>query len=131
MHKNHQATLMIYAGKFFAFIRKMTEPTQSRKEIYFRQEQRRPRPEIYTMGNRNPWRLTIDSKTGWLYWGEVGPDGGRDDPKRGARAYDEFNQARKAGNFGWPYFGGDNKPYRDYDFATQQSGELFDILKPG
>ncbi len=88
------------------------------------------RPEIYTMGNRNPWRLTIDSKTGWLYWGEVGPDGGKDDPARGSRAYDEFNQARKAGNFGWPYFGADNKPYRDYDFATQQSGELFDPLKP-
>ncbi|RZL07628.1 MAG: hypothetical protein EOO89_22785, partial [Pedobacter sp.] len=25
------------------------------------------RPEIYTMGNRNPWRLTIDSKTNWLF----------------------------------------------------------------
>ena len=88
------------------------------------------RPEIYIMGNRNPWRLTIDSKTGWLYWGEVGPDGGKDDPDRGPRAYDEFNQARNAGNFGWPYFGADNKAYRDYDFATQKSGELFDPLKP-
>jgi cytochrome c len=88
------------------------------------------RPEIYIMGVRNPWRLTIDSKTGWLYWGEVGPDGGRDDPKRGPRAYDEFNQARQAGNFGWPYFGANNKAYGDYDFATNQSGELFDPLKP-
>ena len=32
------------------------------------------RPEIYVMGNRNPFRISIDAETGWLYWGEVGPD---------------------------------------------------------
>ncbi|MFD2144196.1 PQQ-dependent sugar dehydrogenase [Mucilaginibacter antarcticus] len=54
------------------------------------------RPEIYTMGNRNPWRLSIDSRTGYLYWGEVGPDGSVDDfEKRGPQSYDEFNQAKK------------------------------------
>ncbi|MES2458543.1 MAG: PQQ-dependent sugar dehydrogenase [Bacteroidota bacterium] len=84
------------------------------------------RPEVYTMGNRNPWRLSIDSKTGWLYWGEVGPDGGKDDfEKRGPQSYDEFNRAKKAGNFGWPYFVADNKAYRKYDFATGQSGDFF------
>lgn len=89
------------------------------------------RPEIYTMGNRNPWRLTIDSKTDWLYWGEVGPDGSKDDfEKRGPQSYDEFNQAKKPGNYGWPYFVGDSKAYRDYDFATKQSGALFDPLHP-
>ncbi len=87
------------------------------------------RPEIYTMGNRNPWRLTIDSKTGWLYWGEVGPDGSKDDmEKRGPQSYDEFNIAKKPGNYGWPYFIGDSKPYRDYNFDTKASGELFDPL---
>ncbi len=85
------------------------------------------RPEIYTMGNRNPWRLAIDSKTGWLYWGEVGPDGSRDDlEKRGPQSYDEFNLAKKPGNYGWPYFIGDNKAYRDYDFDTKISADLFD-----
>jgi cytochrome c len=85
------------------------------------------RPEIYTMGNRNPWRLTIDSKTGWLYWGEVGPDGSRDDmEKRGPQSYDEFNIAKKPGNYGWPYFIGNNKAYRDYNFDTKVSGEFFD-----
>ena len=34
------------------------------------------RPEIYVMGNRNPYRISIDSETGWLYWGDVGPDAG-------------------------------------------------------
>lgn len=89
------------------------------------------RPEIYTMGNRNPWRLTIDSKTGWLYWGEVGPDGSKDDMEnRGPQSYDEFNQAKKAGNYGWPYFIANSIPYRYYDFATKKSGEPFDALHP-
>ncbi|MCA1481210.1 sorbosone dehydrogenase family protein, partial [Bradyrhizobium sp. NBAIM08] len=89
------------------------------------------RPEIYTMGNRNPWRLTIDSKTGWLYWGEVGPDGSKDDlEKRGPQSYDEFNRAKKPGFYGWPYFVADNKPYHKYDFATKQSGEPFNPEHP-
>ena len=32
------------------------------------------RPEIYAMGCRNPWRMTVDSESGFVYWGEVGPD---------------------------------------------------------
>lgn len=88
------------------------------------------RPEIYTMGNRNPWRLTIDSKTNWLYWGEVGPDGSNGSELRGPRSYDEFNIAKKAGNYGWPYFIGNNQAYRYYDFATKKSGDYYDILKP-
>ena len=86
------------------------------------------RPEIYTMGHRNPWRVSIDSQTGYIYWGEVGPDASRDSII-GPRGYDEFNQARKAGFFGWPYFIADNKPYADYDYATNTIGELFDIAQ--
>lgn len=89
------------------------------------------RPEIYTMGDRNPWRLTIDSKTGWLYWGEVGPDGSTDDfDHRGPQSYDEFNQAKKAGNYGWPYFVADNLAYNHYNFETKKSGEWFDAAHP-
>jgi cytochrome c len=87
------------------------------------------KPEIYTMGHRNPWRPTIDSKTGFLYWGEVGPDASND-TEMGPRGYDEFNQAKKAGNFGWPYFIGDNIPYNDYDYATKKTGPAFDVQKP-
>ena len=85
------------------------------------------RPEIYVMGNRNPYRISIDQKTGYLYWGEVGPDANEDNPARGPRGHDEINQAREAGFFGWPYFVGDNKPYRDFNFETGQSGDLFDV----
>ena len=87
--------------------------------------------EIYTMGHRNPWRPTIDSKTGYLYWGEVGPDASVDS-EQGPRGYDEFNQARKASNFGWPYFIGDNKAYTDWDFETgkPRPDSKYDPTKP-
>ncbi|HSU49236.1 MAG TPA: ThuA domain-containing protein, partial [Segetibacter sp.] len=32
------------------------------------------RPEIYVMGDRNPYRISVDQKNSYLYWGEVGPD---------------------------------------------------------
>ena len=87
------------------------------------------RPEIYCMGCRNPWRMSVDSKTGTVYWGEVGPDAGGEGP-RGPRGYDEINQAKGPGNFGWPYFIGDNLPYTDYDYATGTVGTLFDAAAP-
>ena len=88
------------------------------------------RPEIYVMGNRNPFRIAIDRHTGYLYWGEVGPDAGEDHPERGPRGHDEVNQARAPGFFGWPYFVADNRAYRDYDFATETSGPAFDPAAP-
>ncbi|WP_020601874.1 PQQ-dependent sugar dehydrogenase [Spirosoma spitsbergense] len=86
------------------------------------------RPEIYVMGARNPYRITVD-KRGFLYWGDVGPDGGIAN-ERGPKSQDEWNQARKPGNYGWPYFVGDNKPYADFDFATNKVGSLFDPNHP-
>jgi cytochrome c len=89
------------------------------------------KPEIYVQGNRNPYRISVDQKNSYLYWGEVGPDSDKDSfQTRGPRGYDEVNQARKAGNFGWPYFIGDNKPYYEYDYATGTTGQKFDPLKP-
>jgi len=88
------------------------------------------RPEIYVMGNRNPFRISIDSETGWLYWGEVGPDAGEPNPDRGPAGHDEVNQARSAGFFGWPYFVGNNKAYRDWNFAAERAGDPHDPAAP-
>jgi len=87
------------------------------------------RPEIYVMGDRNPWRISIDSKTGYIYWGEVGPDASADSIW-GPRGYDEFNQAKKAGFFGWPYFIGDNKAYVHYSYSDSAYHEKFDSSHP-
>lgn len=88
------------------------------------------RPEIYVMGVRNPFRFDIDNRRNLVMWGDVGPDAGADDPNKGPRGYDEFNIASKAGYFGWPYFIGNNQPYRDYDFAADTPKEFFDPQKP-
>jgi len=58
------------------------------------------RPEIFIMGARNPYRITVNQRTGTLYWGEVSPD---KNPTG-----EEINQAKTAGFHGWPYFIGDN-----------------------
>ena len=75
----------------------------------FEKGSEKARPEIYVMGNRNPYRISVDQKNSNLYWGEVGPDASNDSlATRGPRGYDEVNQARKAGYFGWPLFVGNN-----------------------
>ncbi len=89
------------------------------------------RPEIFVMGNRNPYRISVDKKTGFLYWGEVGPDAANDSLQtRGPKGYDEVNQAREAGFYGWPFFVGDNYAYNQFDYATHQSGTFYDPQKP-
>ncbi|HEY2648629.1 MAG TPA: ThuA domain-containing protein [Puia sp.] len=89
------------------------------------------RPEIYVMGNRNPYRISVDKTNGYLYWGEVGPDANHDSLlSRGPKGYDEFNQARKAGFFGWPLFVGNNFPYHSHDYKTNINGPAFDPLNP-
>ena len=111
IHPTDDGTYTIPKGNLFA---KGTDKTRS---------------EIYTMGHRNPWRVSIDSETGFIYWGEVGPDASKDSII-GPRGYDEFNQAKKPGFFGWPYFIGDNKAYSQFDYATEKVGEKFDAEHP-
>lgn len=89
------------------------------------------KPEIYVQGNRNPYRISVDQKNSFLYWGEVGPDANIDSlDVRGPKGYDEVNQARKAGFFGWPFFVGNNYAYREYDYTTGKTGPAFDPAKP-
>jgi cytochrome c len=88
-------------------------------------------PEIYVMGNRNPYRISVDKHNGYLYWGEVGPDAGENSAKYGPRGHDEVNQARKAGYFGWPLFVADNRAYNERRFGDSTFvGKAFDPKKP-
>lgn len=86
-------------------------------------------PEIFVMGCRNPYRMAVNPKTSTIYWGEIGPDAGKDSIQ-GPRGYDEFNQAKKPGNYGWPYFVGNNQAYADWDFATSTAGPKFNPDAP-
>ncbi|QHW01539.1 carbohydrate-binding protein [Spirosoma endbachense] len=87
------------------------------------------RPEIYVMGCRNPFRLSVDPKNGYVYWGDVGPDTNVP-AEEGTLSYDEINQARKPGFFGYPYFLGNNEAFPKYDFATKQEGPKQDPVHP-
>ncbi|MFB0947054.1 MAG: PQQ-dependent sugar dehydrogenase [Spirosomataceae bacterium] len=58
------------------------------------------KPEIYAYGFRNPFRMSIDSKTESLWVADVGH-----------YAIEEINIVQKGGNYGWNYMEG-NKPFR-------------------
>ena len=49
------------------------------------------RPEIYSLGHRNPQGAALHPDTGMLWLSEHGPQGG-----------DEINRVRAGGNYGWP-----------------------------
>ncbi len=87
------------------------------------------RPEIYVMGCRNPFRFSVDRKNQYVYWGDVGPDT-KVPGSEGTISYDEVNQARKPGFFGWPYFLGENEGLPKWDFATKTEGPKPDPAKP-
>ncbi|MEO9326258.1 ThuA domain-containing protein [Nocardioides sp. C4-1] len=91
------------------------------------------RPEIYAMGFRNPFRMTVDKRTGYVYLGEYGPDAGGANANRGPGGIVEFNQIKAAGNFGWPYCTGNNtaaETYNDWNFATNATGPKFNCAAP-
>jgi len=76
-------------------------------------------PEIYGMGIRNPFRMTVDDETGTLYFGDVGPNVL---PELGVNpvGYDEINATKTAGNFGWPLFIGPNEALPLFDFDAKK-----------
>ncbi|MEU8271348.1 PQQ-dependent sugar dehydrogenase [Sphaerisporangium sp. NPDC049002] len=86
------------------------------------------RPEIYAMGFRNPFRMSVDKATGVVYLGDYGPDAGAASASRGPGGQVEFNRVTGPGFYGWPYCTGDNtvaETYNEYDFATGVSGAKF------
>ncbi|MEG8279704.1 PQQ-dependent sugar dehydrogenase [Streptomyces sp. AHA2] len=90
----------------------------------------RTRPEIYAMGFRNPFRMSVDKATGVVHLGDYGPDSGTASASRGPAGQVEFNRITKAGNYGWPYCTGRNDAYVDHDFAGGTAGARFDCAAP-
>jgi cytochrome c len=65
-------------------------------------------PEIYVMGLRNPYTLSVDPVRRWLVWGDVGPNK-LTNPDGSAMLVEEGNLAVSPGNFGYPFFVGPNQ----------------------
>lgn len=80
------------------------------------------RPEIYVMGCRNPYRLTVDQPSGALYWGEVGSN---TEERFGSGGFDEINRTTTPGFFGWPMFVGPNTAYVRYDHGANKLGAAY------
>ncbi|WP_230985970.1 PKD domain-containing protein, partial [Microbispora oryzae] len=80
------------------------------------------RPEIYGMGLRNPFRMSVDKATGVVYLGDYGPDAGTSDANRGPSGQVEFNRITGPGNFGWPYCTGSNTASETYGEWTFPNG---------
>jgi cytochrome c len=66
----------------------------------FKEGTLKTRPEIYIMGCRNPYSISLDAKRNGVTWGDIGPDG------KGLT--EEHNFATAPGNYGYPYFAGNN-----------------------
>ncbi|MEV8316470.1 ThuA domain-containing protein [Streptomyces sp. NPDC059900] len=96
----------------------------------FKQGTAKTRPEIYAMGFRNPFRFTVDPKTGYVHASDYGPDRGAPETNRGPEGLVEYNVIKKAGNFGWPFCHGNNQAYAPYNPDTQEVGAKFDCAKP-
>ncbi|UOX93021.1 PQQ-dependent sugar dehydrogenase [Amycolatopsis sp. FBCC-B4732] len=84
------------------------------------------RPEIYTMGERNPFRMGLDPKTGYPLVANYGPDAPNASSTRGPQNTVEWDVVSKPGNAGWPFCVGPNLAYHQYNFATGASGAQFD-----
>ncbi|MEU6414066.1 ThuA domain-containing protein [Microbispora sp. NPDC046933] len=91
------------------------------------------RPEIYAMGFRNPFRFSIDRKTGAVGLADYSPDNSNDSPDtRGPAGIAEWNLITEPGFYGWPLCMGNNEPFRDVDYRTNPVtvGPYFDCAKP-
>ncbi|MFB4284688.1 lectin [Nonomuraea sp. MTCD27] len=91
----------------------------------------RTRPEIYAMGFRNPFRMSVDKATGIVYLGDYGPDAGVTNSNRGPSGQVEFDRITGPGNYGWPYCTGTNttgETYNEWNFATNSTGPKYDCV---
>ncbi len=90
------------------------------------------RKEIYTFGSRNPFHPRVDTRSGWIFWGEIGPDANTDAlTTRGPSGHDEFNLATGPAFFGHPYCNGYNVAYGSLTSPSTTYGSLYDCKATG
>ena len=77
----------------------------------------RTRPEVYAMGFRNPFRITLD-KNDVAYITDYSPDSNVPQQFRGPAGTGRYMVVRKPSNYGWPLCYKTDLPYYQWDFNT-------------
>ncbi len=77
----------------------------------------RTRPEIYAMGFRNPFRITLD-KNDVAYVTDYSPDSQVPQNFRGPQGTGRVEIVREPANYGWPLCVKTDLPYYKWDFNT-------------
>ena len=77
----------------------------------------RTRPEIYAMGFRNPFRITLD-KNDVAYIADYSPDSNVPQQFRGPAGTGRYMVVREPSNYGWPLCYKTDLPYYQWDFNT-------------
>jgi PKD repeat protein/type 1 glutamine amidotransferase len=77
----------------------------------------RTRPEIYAMGFRNPFRITLDEND-VAYVTDYSPDSQVPQNFRGPAGTGRVEIVREPSNYGWPLCYGPDLPYYKWDFNT-------------
>ena len=83
------------------------------------------RPQVYSLGHRNPQGFDWQPDTARMFSTEHGPSG-----FDGPQGFDEINEIREGANYGWPeVYGSDHgdftAPLKVYDEAIAPSGATF------
>ncbi|MCU4927052.1 PQQ-dependent sugar dehydrogenase [Halobacteria archaeon AArc-dxtr1] len=81
------------------------------------------RPEIYSMGYRNPYRIEVDDHTGAVFVGDYAPAGNWTD-ERGPDGMATYHLLCEPQNAGWPLFKG-YYPYRRWDYEEEEPGQPY------
>jgi len=77
----------------------------------------RTAPEVYAMGFRNPFRITLD-KNDVAYVTDYSPDSQTPQISRGPQGTGRVEVVRKPANYGWPLCMKTDLPYYKWDFNT-------------
>ncbi|WP_170179276.1 ThuA domain-containing protein [Solirubrobacter pauli] len=83
--------------------------------------QAKTRPEIHSMGFRNPFRVDVDSD-GVIYTSDYSPDSNTPSRGRGPAGVGRYEIVRKPSNYGWPTCYSSKLGYWEWEFSEFAAG---------
>jgi len=116
------STYTIPSGNFRQLLSSASSPTSVIPGWDTTDDSTKIRPEIYDFGVRVPIHARVDPRSGWIFWGDVGPNAPDTSTTRGPAGHDEWNLATTPGFFGYPYCNGYNSAYNMLTSTSPNNG---------